>query len=61
MSWKKISQVFHSKYDPVVENCIEAYFLSSMNLEGGDYYVKHSSTNNSTTYANICISNGIHL
>ena len=32
-----------------------------MNLEGGDYYVKHSSTNNSTTYANICIYIKIHL
>ncbi len=26
----KNSRVFDSKYDPVVEHCIEAYFLSSM-------------------------------
>ena len=55
VSCNKNSLVFHSKYDPVVECCIEAYFLSSMIFSGGDYYVRHSSTNNSTTYANICI------
>ena len=32
MSCNKNSQVFHSKYDPVVEQCMEAYFISSMNL-----------------------------
>ena len=52
---KIINQVFHYKHDPVIERYIEAYFLSSMKLEGDDYYVKHSSTNNSTTYANICL------
>ena len=30
----KNNLVFHSKYDPVVECCIEAYFLSSMIFYG---------------------------
>ena len=57
----KNSLVFHSKYDPVVECCIEAYFLSSMIFYGCDYYVRHSSTNNSTTYDYICVFFKIHL
>ena len=57
----KNNLVFHSKYDPVVECCIEAYFLSSMIFYGGDYYVRHSSTNNSTTYDYICVFFKIHL
>ena len=55
VSCKKNSLVFHYKYDPVVEQCMEAYFLSSIIFYGGDYYVRHSSTNNSTTHANICV------
>ena len=61
MSCKNNSLVFHSKYDPVVECCMEAYFLSSMIFSGGDYYVRHSSTNNSTTYDYICVFFKIHL
>ena len=61
VSCKKNSLVFHSKYDPVVEQCMEAYFLSSIIFYGGDYYVRHSSTNNSTTHANICVFYKIHL
>jgi len=57
----KTSLLFHFKYDPVVEYCIEVYFLFSIILIGGDYYVRHSSTNGSTTYANICVFFKIHM
>jgi len=44
---------------PLIHDFIPFSFFHD--LKGCDYYVRHSSTNNSTTHANICVFYKIHM